>query len=381
MTEPIIYKGRGYPEMYDDLMDFMNYVFGFNGNESDFKKLLPKLYNRDCDPCHANYVVTEDGKIKAAIGAFDSVLNVNGEELTCRGIGNVAVHPYSRSKGYMIDCMNMALSDMIRDGVDFSILGGQRQRYGYFGYDAIGEEYSISINHTNMRHVFRDVPFTELEFVDVGENDTELIDRMFELHNTRPLRTMRSREKFFDIARSWRKPVRAILKNGEFIGYFCGELCELTLCDMSDFNDVIRNYIRYFGSVTMKIAAWDTATIEAAMAICSYTDIGTCDMFNILNYKKFVGAFLRFKTTITPIANGTLKLFIHGYAGDCKIRLSVEDNNAAVSDYDGECDLELSHKEAMQLLFGLHSPYNRLLKPEIRSWFPLPLYVEGADHV
>lgn len=381
MNEPIIYKGRGYPEMYDDLMDFMNYVFGFNGNSSDFKKLLPKLYNRDCDPCHANYVVTEDGKLKAAIGAFDSVLDVNGEELTCRGIGNVAVHPYSRSKGYMIDCMNMALSDMIRDGVDFSILGGKRQRYGYFGFDAIGKEFSISINSTNMRHVFRDAPFTELEFVDVDEGNDELIDKMFALHNTRPLHTKRSREKFFDIARSWRNPVRAILKNGEFIGYFCGELRELTLCDMSDFNDVIRNYIRDFGNVTMHIAAWDTATIEAAMAICEHTEIGTCDMFNVFNYKKFVGAFLRFKTSFDTLADGVLKLFIHGYAGDCKICLTVEGNVATVEDTDGEIDLELSHKEAMQLLFGLYSPYTSRLKPEIRSWFPLPLYVEGADHV
>ena len=32
MSDPILYKGRGTPDMYDDLMDFMNYVFGFDGN-------------------------------------------------------------------------------------------------------------------------------------------------------------------------------------------------------------------------------------------------------------------------------------------------------------------------------------------------------------
>lgn len=138
MADTIIYKGRGNAEMYDDYMDFINYVFGFNGNEQDFKKLLPKLYNPECDPCYNNYVVTENGKLKAAIGAFDSEVAVGGEVLKCRGIGNVAVHPYSRSKGYMIDCMNMALSDMVKDGVDYSILGGQRQRYNYFGFDYIG---------------------------------------------------------------------------------------------------------------------------------------------------------------------------------------------------------------------------------------------------
>lgn len=33
MADTIIYKGRGNAEMYDDYMDFINYVFGFNGNE------------------------------------------------------------------------------------------------------------------------------------------------------------------------------------------------------------------------------------------------------------------------------------------------------------------------------------------------------------
>ncbi len=381
MTDPILYKGRGYPEMYDDLMDFLNYVFGFNGHDDDFKKLLPKLYNPECDPCYANYVVTENGKLKAAIGAFDSVLNVGGEELTCRGIGNVAVHPYSRSKGYMIDCMNMAISDMIRDGVDYSILGGQRQRYGYFGYDAIAPEYHVKINGTNLRHVFRDVPFNELDIRDVKKDEDELIEKIYALHNTRPERTVRPREKFYDITRSWCSPLRAIFKNGEFIGYFVSELKELTLLNRADFNDVLRNYVRNFGEVRMNIPAWDVETLEAAMAICEYSDIGTCDMFNIFNYKKVVGALLKFKTTLENLADGTLTLFIHGYAGDCKLKLTVENNVAAVEDFDGDCDLELSHPEAMQLLCGLHSPYTRKLNPAMRSWFPLPLYVESADNV
>lgn len=381
MSDPIIYKGRGYPEMYDDLMDFMNYVFGFNGNGEDFKKLLPKLYNPECDPCHANYVVTENGKLKAAIGAFDSTLDVDGEQLHCRGIGNVAVHPYSRSKGYMIDCMNMALHDMIEDGVDYSILGGQRQRYGYFGFDAVGAEYNVEISGTTLRHSFRGVPFTELEIRDVKAGDTEIIEKMQKLHESRPLRTVRPLEKFFDVARSWLAPVRAIFKDGEFIGYFIKDLQELTLTDMSYFNDVVRNYVKNYGSVDISIPQWDHATLEAAMKICEGTDIGTCDMFNVFNYRHVTDAFLKFKTKIEKIADGTLTLFIHGYAGDCKIKLTVENGTASVEDYDGECELELEHKEAMQLLFGIYSPHVRTLKPEIRSWFPLPLYVEKADHV
>ena len=65
-----IYKGRGNASMRDDFLDFINLVFGFNGDDEDFLKLLPKLYKEQYQPCENNYVVTEDGKLKAAIGVF-----------------------------------------------------------------------------------------------------------------------------------------------------------------------------------------------------------------------------------------------------------------------------------------------------------------------
>ena len=37
-----IYQGRGNISMQDEYMDFINYVFGFNGRDRDFYKLLPK---------------------------------------------------------------------------------------------------------------------------------------------------------------------------------------------------------------------------------------------------------------------------------------------------------------------------------------------------
>ena len=127
-----IYFGRGTAEMFDDYMDFINYVFGFNGNSSDFKKLLPKLYKYDYEPAVSSYVAIDDGKLKAAVGAFDHDITVCGHYLKTRGIGNVAVHPYTRGSGYMKKLMNIALDDMIADGVVLTVLGGRRQRYNYF---------------------------------------------------------------------------------------------------------------------------------------------------------------------------------------------------------------------------------------------------------
>lgn len=381
MADKIIYKGRGNAEMYDDFMDFINYVFGFNGNNRDFKKLLPKLYNVESDPCYNNYVVTEDGKLKAAIGAFDSAATVGGETLKCRGIGNVAVHPYSRSKGYMIDCMNLAIDDMIKDGIDYSILGGQRQRYNYFGFEKAGPEYDAHITQTNLRHCFRDVPFTELEIRDIDRNETELIDKIYDLHCSRPLRTLRPREQFYDICISWQSPLRAILKNNSLIGYFIGELHELTLADNGDFEDVIRNYVRKYGDCSISLPAWETELIDKAADICENISLGTCYMFSIFNYKKVVGAYLKFKASMEALPDGSFTVLIHGKAGDEKLKISVFGNETKVEDYDGEADIELEHREAAKFFFGLTSPYRTKLAPALRQYFPLPLYVDQADHV
>lgn len=381
MSESIIYKGRGNPEMYDDLMDFLNYVFGFNGNESDFKKLLPKLYNPECDPSYANYVVTENGKLKGAVGAFDFSQYVSGETLKIRGIGNVAVHPYSRSKGYMIDCMNMALSDMVKDGVDFSILGGRRQRYNYFGFESIGTEYSLHINSNNIRYVYGDSPFDELEFKNVTADDSDLLDKMYALHHSRPQHVIRPREKFFDICRSWRDPVVAVLRGGEFIGYFIGGISELVLADPADFDDFIRTYVRRRGNVTLHVPAWDTEIIDRAAAICEEMDFRHCDMINIFNYKHVLSAFLKFKSSLTTLADGEITVKIHGYAGDESLLIYVENGVPYVEKHDGDCDFELEHREAMTFFFGIYSKNRAQFQPQIRDWFPLPLFVENADRV
>ena len=381
MSTPLVYKGRGTPEMYDDLMDFMNYVFGFDGDGKDFKKLLPKLYKPEYDPCHSNYVVTEDGKLKAAIGAFDSVLCVDGTYLPCRGIGNVAVHPYSRSKGYMIDCMNLALRDMIADGVAISMLGGQRQRYQHFGYEHAGQEYSISVDRGNLRRSFKDVPFVDIEFRDIGADDADLIDRMAVLHDTRPMHTVRSREAFYDIARSWRASVTAILKDGEFRGYFISDLQELSLLDPADLTDVVRQYVRQRGDVTMHFPVWDTASVGELMSFGGVPSLHTCYMFNILDYPRVIDALLRFKAAREELGDGELKLFIRGFAGDVKVRIAVKNNEVTVEETTGKCDFELGHLEAVSFLLGIFSARRVPLSPALRTWFPLPLHMDGADHV
>lgn len=97
-----IYKGIGTDHCdHEDLIDFLNYVFGMNGFDSGFYRLLPKLYRPAFRPEDHNFIVTEDGKLRAAVGSYPIALSVAGHELSAAGIGNVAAHPFHRGKGWL----------------------------------------------------------------------------------------------------------------------------------------------------------------------------------------------------------------------------------------------------------------------------------------
>lgn len=377
-----LFKGKGSPDGQEDFVRFIDMVFGFSENDVNFMKLHPKLYKPEYHPAENNYIVAEDGDLKAAVGAYDSILDVNGERLRVRGIGNVAVHPDSRSKGYMIDCMERSLRDMLADGIDLSTLGGQRQRYMYFSYDVGAPEYRFHITPASLRHSFRSVPLKELKFAAVREQDRELLSKIIALHNARPLKMLRPDAMFLDIARTWASELYAILgEEDAFVGYFISNLNELTLVNPDDFNDVIRNYVQLHGGVSLTLPLWNRALAEKAYAICEGVDAGNSEQFTIFHYQKVVGAFLRFKSSMETLADGEWTTLIHGYAGDERLKISVTGNVVSVEAWEGSVETELTHTEAFALLFALYAPTRERLSPAVRSWFPLPLFVENADRV
>ena len=374
-----IYKGRGNSAMRADFIDFINYVFGFNGNNEDFLKLLPKLYKEKYLPCEHNYVVTEDGKLKAAIGVFPRELDVMGTKLVLHGVGNVAVHPYSRSKGYMRELLNRAIEDMIASGADMSDLGGLRQRYGYFSYEVASVVCRLNITPTSLRHSFAGVGMKPLDFIEVTENSPAL-EKIIALHESKPQHIVRPREDFLDIAHSWNRKLWAIYDSERFVGYFIDRMIELTLCDMADFNDAVRNFVAKNGSVTLTLPLFEAAMIEAAWKICDDATYANDQNFTIFHWAKVIGAFLKLKAAGTVLPDGEIGYLIHGIAGDERFTVRVRGGIPEVIDGASANVVELAHKDAVSYFLGLVSP-ERMRSGLSAAWYPLGLFIDSADHV
>ena len=367
-------------EKHRELITFLNTVFGA-GNPFDFEKLLPKLYLEKYDPCSTNEVIRVDGELVAAVGAFDAVMKVGDQTLNYTGIGNVAVSADARGKGHMIQCLNKVLQDKVDAGRDFAVLGGQRQRYGYFGFDFFGVEYKATISRTNLRHVFGNQPLQKLEIRELKEENTQYLDVIYELHSKRALRTLRTREELFDILRSWEMVPKVILKDEVCIGYYTGEYQELTLVSKEYIHDVIRTWLLTEEEIEIPIPMWNQELLDAVNELYEYLDVSACEMINVFNYKRTLEAFLKLKIAREGLADGVEEFFIHGYTGDCRLKIVVKDNHVSVEESEGKEGIELTHKDAIEIFFGLNSTKRNRLKPAIRSWFPLPIYIEQADQV
>ena len=386
-----IYKGRCPEELTAHLLDVLNDVFFSEDPNTNFLDLLPKLYKDKYNPAYNNLIISEDNVIKAAIGCFPSKAVVAGRELNILGIGNVAVAKDSRSKGYMIELMNDAI-ELMKDGdYDYSLLGGQRQRYGFFGYDPIGSEIRFLIDKGNIRRIIGEERKSKFTARKLTANDTEILKKIKDLYSSLNFRVERKDEDMFDVLCSWKNLPYAVFDGDEFKGYFCvtpdesKHIAEARTVNIADMLELFMCVIdmKNIEGVSLNVPLFDTDLCDFMAKNCGGLSIGTPEMINIFNFGRFTEAFLALKANRMKLCEGELTLLIHGMKRDERITITVDaDNNVTVTETEKEADLELSHREAINFICGLYSIDRTLMKTAFaQSWFPVDFFSYSLDNV
>lgn len=386
-----LYKGTGSIKDFEHSLDFLDRAFFEDDpDEADthFLTMLPKLYKKEYNHCEKNHIVSLDGEWLAAVGLYVDEMDICGEKILCGGIGNVAVRKDCRGKGYMKDCMGLAKEKCLEDNVDFMILGGQRQRYGYFGFEPAGIKPEYHLNEINIRHTFGKDFVSPVTAHIVEVKDTEALDFIFELYNNAfRSRIIRKREMPYDIISSWHQHPFIFKENGKPIGYAIISECndyvtEIAAVDAKSFYDILPPLLKASGKdgIKIRIQPYLTAENQILTDICELSTVSNCKMINILNWKRMVYALLKLKSTYKKLCDGEQSFLIHGNKKDELFTVKIKDN--AVNIVDGGKDyIELTHKEAMNLFFGLFSDRRKELSPEISGWLPLEFMLFYADIV
>ena len=370
------------PEDRAKYIDFINMVFSMTWIPHNFKTLLPKVYadGRETDDMQ-NIAVDEAGNIRALIAVLPGTMHVGGQVLRTGYVGTVSVHPFARGEGHMKALMRMAIDGAKADGVDLMLLGGQRQRYEYFGFTPGGVETRYEIRQANVRHALKDVDTSGLTFAPLEDAAEGLVDAAFALHESQPVRMDRPRPDFVCILQSYGQKPFAVLRNGEFAGYLAAsaeldEFSEIVLCDPSLYPAVVKGWMTAQNTARLRVAAaaYDVELNRAIAAFAEEERLGNAEQLRVLNWPRVLRALLPLSGAVRPLQDGALSLWIDGQP----LTITAQNGAVTVETCAPEDAPRLTGNQAQRRLFSFFAGFDGPLAPA--GWLPLRLRMNPADH-
>lgn len=273
------------PEEKHEIIDFIDYVFSKAHKPHDFASLLPKLYGERGDAARDHIVVREEGKIAATLLCYPVTMHAGGREYLTLGIGSVSTHPRARGRGYLGEMMALVDQRARELGAAFAALGGQRQRYQYYGFEHGGYQLRALLDQANVRHALRGVRTDGFEIAAMTKAH---VPASMALMERQPCFCARSEEAFERILRSWQNEPFAVFKDGGFAGFGAlrknSDRChvaELLLADEADFAPVMKTLSAMHGDLSICAAPWERERAKWLAGVCEEYGVSSCAMFKI----------------------------------------------------------------------------------------------------
>lgn len=365
----------------DSIIDFINMVFSMLRVPHNFETLLPKVYGEAFRMADIHAIAEEDGRLCGCVGMYEFPLRVGNELLKVGYIGSVSVHPRVRGKGTMIALMQKQIERACERGIDLMMLGGQRQRYQYSGFEAGGATYLYGVSRANVRHALADAACDGLMFERMTQEDAVAA---FALYDAQQVAGARSERNFIATLESYHRQAWTVKKDGAFIGYLSAaedgaHLGEIVMKDETIILPAIKAWMgmRNVRMLHISAAPHDAVLGDLLAPICESCEVFANGMIRVLNPDKVLSAYMRLKDSYDPLAHGE---YVFGWEGLGAYLLRVSEAGVLVEKTDREPQMWLSGMEAHRLLFG----HIRFGVPKAsgdvpRGWFPLPLHIPEPD--
>lgn len=378
-----ILSGAEFP--LGELVRFADRIFGQGVQPGGFSSLLPKLYAQDCNSAEQHLVLREDGEIRALLLCAIQTVFIAGQKHLMAQIGTVSVDPDSRGKGYMGRMLEKSREKIEDHGCEMSTLGGQRQRYGYFGYEPAGIEVRASVTPANLRHVFKNKS-EDYSFVPLS-SDSPYIEQSRCLYQAQGIALDRPKINFSEILHSWRSKPYALLNQNQFVGYLSvtpGDLPqvhELLLNDSENPTDIFGVIGEHFGcgkSVEYYAPAYDVSKLNSLCDISESYSIMPSHQFLALRFSSLIKSLLTLKSRYTLLQDGEMNFAIEGET----FCICVENQKVSVTSITKKSRITtLSRSEATRIFFSPRGflPLNTKDDRFVPGWFPVPLYIPFLD--
>ena len=377
---------RLHVEDFEEALDVLNLAFG-KAPPRDFEAILPVLYRRGEEEMSWNFGLRENGRIRAIVGMFPLAYCWGGEILRVAGIGGVSCHPHARGRGYMQQLMAHCVEVAPAEGFHLSWLGGQRQRYGYFGYEKCGVYYRLTLSQTNVRHAFGATDFG-IDFLPLEREDRTHLQGVIGLHDAQPFRGVRAPHRFYNLLLSWgHRPYVARSRDGRMIGYLVAQADRTGVTELLAVNegepelDIAAAWVQRYGNTCFELPPWSRLLPKLAQ-LSEGVSASSSGNWQIFDWAATLDALLKTRTALVPLMDGAVVVEIVGYG---RVALEVRGDDSQCVRTEAAPALQMDTFTAMRLLCGPLSP--SLVSPlpaaaaPLEQWCPLPLFWGRQDGV
>ncbi|NCO41826.1 MAG: hypothetical protein COZ06_21390 [Armatimonadetes bacterium CG_4_10_14_3_um_filter_66_18] len=137
------------PDDWPQILEVMCAAFG--NTPERWAAMYPELYGADKGKSRPHLVAEEDGKLLGSLGIYPDVIRVGKARLRNGGLGAVATVPEARGQGIMTELLAETNRQMLAEGYDVSLLGGDRLRYSRYGWERTGSVRQLSVSAKYLR--------------------------------------------------------------------------------------------------------------------------------------------------------------------------------------------------------------------------------------
>lgn len=173
---------------FDQLMTFLARAYGCDGADW-FPKHYGHIYKREPENLKNSFIIKDKDRIVSHVGLFPLEVLVGTSVFKVGGIGGVGTDPDYRGHGLMRQLLEFVINKMEKEGYSFSVLWGDRQRYGNFGWEFGGRKLVININERSL--AWKGVKEGEIRRYN---GEAEILEKIIALHEPERLKVKRSRE-------------------------------------------------------------------------------------------------------------------------------------------------------------------------------------------
>ncbi|MBQ6262526.1 MAG: GNAT family N-acetyltransferase [Clostridia bacterium] len=361
----------------------------------DFEHYLPFIYAKDSGKGHEHLVVREDGQIAAAVLNSPVTLRVGDVDILTHGVGTVCVREESRGRGYMSDMLAECLIESSEQGAVLSILSGQRQRYGYYGYALTGIFANHRFGESSVRHECGEGP-SKYTVRKAEDSDAGTLDAIM---RTAPIYPLRRAEDFVTILKHDYRAGYLVFDGDRAVGYFVvgdseNQISELVLVPGASVKDFLLAFREMRGDeFWIEGNVFDVELKRELTTLCSDWSYYGGASVAILDFPKMLNAYggLGCGLGLIPDGEFTIGIESHPFFDEIGISregvthgtfgISVKDGKFRAEPTDKNPDIALPYLRAAEYLFTPAPLWYPDSPKGARAVLPIPFFYPSQDKV